>query len=146
MNKWWIVTGCILAVGLGMAGCATKVIMKPTGFAVGGGIDEETGYLNGKRDVFHVSHDQAVAWAEFENAHGDHTARFQWFNPKGELVHDSGVIPVTPDAEGEMYAKRRVWSTLPIYEAPASLMPGKWRVKVWMDEDEVEELSLKIKR
>lgn len=135
----WVL--CLVAVWA--AGCATTIVMKPTGFATGAALGERDGTLRDERDVFRVTDAQAVAWAEFENAHGEHTARFRWINGEDLVVLDSGPLRVAPD--DQLYRVRRVWSVLPIRGGPAQFMPGKWRVEVWFDDEKVETLKLKIK-
>ena len=125
------------------AGCATTIVMRPTEFAVGAGFNERDGALRDERDSFRTSDRQAVAWVEFENAHGDHTARFRWINPEDLVVLDSGPLRVAPD--DQLYRVRRVWSVLPIQNGQAQFMPGKWRVEIWFDDEKVETLKLRIK-
>lgn len=139
------VISCTLVVALVMAvsGCAQKIVMKPKSAKIGSAYDARTGELKDKRSSFRVTDRQVVAWIEFENAHGDHTARFKWYNPDGIVVLDSGPIPVTPDEQ--WYKVRRVWSVLPVKGASASMMPGKWKVETYFGQDRIDTLKFKLK-
>jgi len=119
--------------------CATKIEMKPTSIKLGAGIDKDTGSLTEEREKFRSTEKQAVAWAQFANAYGRHMARFKWFNDEEQLVLDSGPIPITDD--DKLYEWRRVWSTLPILDSPAQLMPGDWTVEVYFDGEKIETLE-----
>ncbi len=136
--------GVVAVAALCAASCATKIEMRPEGTRLGSGVNPDTGALLDARTRFRVSDAEAVAWIEFKNAFGRHTARFQWFNDDGELVLDSGPVPVTSD--DKLYAWRRVWSSLPIRGAPAQLMPGDWRVLVYFDDKKIETLKFNIRQ
>lgn len=138
-SRGWVLC---LALLCGM-GCTTTIVMRPTEFATGSAVDDRDGRLRDERDAFRVSDRQAVAWAEFENAHGERTARFRWINSDDLVVLDSGPLRVAPDEQ--LYRVRRVWSVLPIAGGTARYMPGTWRVEVWFDDEKVETLKLKIK-
>lgn len=133
----------VLASVLVAAGCRTTITMKPTEFAVGSGVDPRSGALRGEGDTFRVSDAEAVAWVEFENAHGAYPVRFRWINPEDRVVQDSGPLRVAPD--DQLYRVRRAWSVLPIRGAPAELMPGRWKVEFWFRGEEVETLKFRIK-
>lgn len=126
-----------------LCGCTTKIVMKPTGTKIGGGIETTNGNLVDERSSFRVTDERAVAWVEFANAYQSHTARFKWFNPRDELVLDSGPVPVTND--DKLYVRRRVWSTLPIRNAPAQFMTGGWEVQVLFDGKKIETLKFDLK-
>lgn len=138
-----VMTGLVtMALAATFMSCTTKIEMKPTSISMGGGIDDKTGKLIDAGEEFKSTDTEAVAWAEFQNAYGKHTARFRWFNEREQLVLDSGPIPVTDD--DMLYAWRRVWSTLPIKNSPAQLMPGDWTVKVYFDGEKIETLEFEI--
>ena len=132
-----------LAAGV-MLGCAHKIVMEPTKFQMGVAVVKTTGDLAGVQKTFRTGDEQAVAWVEFANAHGDHTARFRWFNERDELVLDTGPLAISPGAG--LYAYRRVWSILPIRGAPAQLMPGDWHVEVLFNDKKVETLKFTLKQ
>lgn len=96
------------------------------------GIQQADGEIKWPRKEFTTATSHAVAWAEVEQLKGWHTIRFKWFNEAKELVHDSGEMPL--NTTGRYYHSRRVWSKLPIRSAAASLMPGKWRVAIYLDD------------
>jgi len=116
--------------------------MKPGLMKTGGGIEPSTGELLDQRHVFTKNDKEVVAWASFDQAHGEHTARFKWFNPDGLLVLDSGPVSINPD--DQLYEWRRVWSVLPIHESPASLMPGTWKVFVYQNQKKIGTLHFQL--
>jgi hypothetical protein len=141
-TRTWTGVVCT-ALAFMLAGCATEIEMKPKSFKLGSQILTKDGVLDTPRSYFKSNDNQAIAWVEFEQAHGTHTVRFRWFNDRDELVKDSGIIQVSPD--GQLYRWRRVWSILPIKDAPAQLMPGDWHVDIYFDDDKVETLKFEIK-
>lgn len=141
---WTVLLCAVTALGAAWiaAGCATKIVMEPTRFALGRSVDVETGALQGERNVFKANDEQVVAWVQFKNAAGRSTVRFKWYNDEEELVLDSGPQRVVPD--DQLYTWRRAWSVLPVKDAPASLMRGDWRVDIYFNDKRVKKLGFDI--
>lgn len=141
-----LLTGMIMGAGLAFltVSCATKIKMQTLAVKTGWEINPKYGALINERSEFKSTDKQAVAWVEFTQARGSHTTRFQWFNPDGALVLDSGPIDVVPEA-GMVYERRRTWSVLPIKDHPAELMPGKWKVDILFDNKKIDSAKLSIK-
>lgn len=85
---------------------------------------------------------RAVVWLELEDLAQPHTVRVRWFDPHDNLYLDSGPVPLNPD--GAFRPAATVTASMPIAGAPATWLPGTWRVVVDYDGEQLltEKLEL----
>lgn len=88
-------------------------------------------------DTFSISDDKVVAHAKFENVAGNYKLRWDWFGPNGKLYNSSGNYPVKT-SDGKYRREVTVWHTMPLNGEKASTMPGKWSVKLYVNDDLVD--------
>lgn len=88
-------------------------------------------------DTFSISDDKVVAHAKFENVAGNYNLRWDWFAPNGKMYNSSGNYPVKT-SEGKYRREVTVWHTMPIDGEKAATMPGKWSVKLYVNDDLVD--------
>ena len=126
-----------------ISGCKQpSILMKPSFMRIGSNVDESSGELTDQRIQFTPDDQHAVAWVSFAQSHGEHTARFKWYNPQGQLVLDSEPILLNPD--DQLYEWRSVWSVMPIKDSAASLMPGRWHVLIYLNHKKIGTLYFNI--
>ena len=77
-----------------------------------------------------------------EDLAGSHTLRFRWFDPGGRLAWDSGAVLVNED--GAYRPAASFVGALPIADAPAHMLPGRWSVRVDWDGEELLADELEI--
>lgn len=88
-------------------------------------------------DKYSISDDKVVALAKFQDVAGAYNLRWDWYSPNGKLYTSSGDYPLKT-SEGKFRREVTVWHTLPIDGEKAATMPGKWSVKLHVNDDLVD--------
>ena len=88
-------------------------------------------------DEFSTLDRQVVASVKLKNLSGEHTIRWDWYDPIGELYYSTGDFPIqaTP---GKFSREANVWHKLSIQGDKAAEQPGKWELRVYVDDKFIE--------
>lgn len=93
--------------------------------------------------VFSPEDPQALMWLKLDEVAGRHTLRWEWYDPYGKLYLTTGDYKVNTDGKYRPY--NTSWHKMAIKGEKAANLPGKWRVKVFLDERPVVSREFEIK-
>ncbi len=99
--------------------------------------DGDIGIPTTPDESFSISDDKVIAHAKFENVAGDYRFKWDWYSPDGKLYTSSGNYPIKT-SEGKFRREVTVWHTMPVDGEKAATMPGKWSVKLHVNDDLVD--------
>lgn len=97
----------------------------------------------GETDVFSFKDPQAVMWVRVEDLSGRHTLRWDWYDPSGNLYLTTGDYPINVDGRYRRF--NTSWHRMVIKGEKAATIPGKWMVKVSLDDREITKKEFEIK-
>ena len=142
LGREWKGMAVLVAVAVG--GCSSRVLTTRIDDAVlcRDVSAEALGAPIDPGPIFGVRDNRAALWIRLEDVAGPHTVRFRWFDPLERLHWDSGSIVVNED--GAFRPAVAVVGSLPIADAPAAMLPGRWSVRVEWDGDELLTEALEI--
>lgn len=86
-------------------------------------------------NTFSSEDSQAVMWVKLRDISGEHTLRWEWYNPAGELYHTTGNYKINRDGKERDYSTS--WHKIAIKGEKAEKLHGKWRVRVLLDNTEL---------
>jgi hypothetical protein len=84
-----------------------------------------------------ISDDKVVCHSRFENFSGNYRLRWDWYSPSGKLYTSSGDYPIST-AMGKYRRILTAWHSVSLNGEKASGMPGKWSVKLYVNDDLVD--------
>jgi hypothetical protein len=102
-----------------------KNVTKIQGFSVP---EDET-------NTFSSEDSQAVMWVKLKDISGEHTLRWEWYDPTGELYHTTGNYGINRNGKSRDYSTS--WHKIAIKGEKAGTIEGVWQVKVWLDDREL---------
>jgi hypothetical protein len=88
---------------------------------------------------FSTEDPEVVALMHFENLSGKPKIRWDWHDPNGDLYLSSGNYPLKI-SEGKYLKEAAAWHSLVLKGDDAANLPGKWEVKVYIN-DELSDLK-----
>ena len=86
-------------------------------------------------NTFFSEDSQAVMWVKLKDISGEHTLRWEWYSPAGELYHTTGNYKINRDGKSRDYSTS--WHRIAIKGEKAGTLEGGWQVKVWLDDTEI---------
>jgi len=86
-------------------------------------------------NTFSSEDSQAVMWVKLKDISGEHTLRWEWYNPAGELYHTTGNYEINRDGKSRDYSTS--WHRIAVKGEKAGTLEGGWQVKVWLDDTEL---------
>lgn len=89
----------------------------------------------GETNVFSAGDSQAVLWVKVSELSGEHTIRWEWYGPKGELYQTTG--DYTINADGKFRKANTSWHKIAIRGEKAEKLVGKWEVQFYLDNKRV---------
>ncbi len=108
----------------------TKAVGKKGGLCVPKGASES----------FSTSDKEVVALLNLKNISGKHKLRWDWYTPSGTLYHSTNDFPFKTSSK--KYVKKATpWHKLSIKDEKAAEHPGKWMVKVFLDDELMDSKS-----
>ncbi len=88
-------------------------------------------------DSFSISDEKVVAHVRFENMAVDCRLRWDWYSPDGRLYTSSDEFAI--DATEDKFRRTvTAWHALAVKGDKASSLPGKWSVKIFVNNDLVD--------
>lgn len=93
---------------------------------------------------FDTEDKQVVAHLTFRNMSGNHNIRWEWVDPKGEVYLATHNYPLKV-SKGKYLPKLTAWHRLSLKDEPAIETPGKWAVKIFVDEELIESKPFIVK-
>lgn len=82
--------------------------------------------------TFTTGDSEVISYIKLKNITEEHTLRWDWVGPKGELYSSSGDYPLNV-SKGKYREEAAVWHQLSIRGDRASYSPGRWQVNVFLD-------------
>ena len=86
---------------------------------------------------------QVIAFIKMRNVSGSHQIRWDWIQPDGKLYTTSGNCPINT-APGRYRDGVAAWHPMFIKDESAATLPGTWRVKIYLDNDQVASEGFEI--
>ncbi|MCK5506215.1 MAG: caspase family protein, partial [Thermodesulfovibrionia bacterium] len=116
-----------------------KPLSKFTGITLAKRIEKKDtkGIPSEATNTFTTQDTEVVAHLRFENMAGKHNLRWEWYDPEGNLYYSTGDYPVKA-SRGKYMSEATVWHSLSIRGDKAENHPGKWEVKVYLDNSLLE--------
>ena len=132
--------------------CASKKLVerKPLpkfqGIVLATDVDEsgKIGVAKGLTSEFNSKDEQIVALLTFENMSDTHNLRWEWVDPNGKVYFDTKNYPLRVD-KGKYLSKVTAWHQISLKDEPAAKIPGKWLVKIFVDDDLVDSKPFNVK-
>ena len=85
-----------------------------------------------------TSQDQEVfALVKFENVSGRYRLKWEWIKPNGEIYYSTGDYPLKVPT-GKYLKQATAWHSIVLNGDDAANYPGKWEVKVFVNNEQVE--------
>ena len=97
----------------------------------------------GSTSEFDVEDKQAVALLTLENMTGSHNLRWEWVAPDGSVYLATQNYPVKAN-EGKYLPTVTAWYRISLKDEPASNSPGKWSVKIFIDDELIDSKSFMV--
>lgn len=94
--------------------------------------------------IFSPEDPQALMWVKLDDMAGKHNLRWEWYDPYGKLYLTTGDYKVNTD--GKYRPFNTSWHKMAIKGEKAANLPGKWQVKVFLDERPVASREFEIKK
>jgi len=88
-------------------------------------------------DEFSTLDRQVVACVKLENLSGEHTLRWDWYDPSREIYYSTGDFPIQA-SPGKFSKEANVWHKLSIQGDKAAKQLGEWELRVYLDDKYVE--------
>ena len=82
-------------------------------------------------DNFSPEDSQAVMWVKLKDISGEHTLRWEWYDPGGNLYFTTGNYKINKDGRLRRYST--IWHKIAIKGEKAGTLPGKWKARVLLD-------------
>ncbi|MBI4746296.1 MAG: caspase family protein [Deltaproteobacteria bacterium] len=93
--------------------------------------------------TFTTEDPQVVTWIRLEEVVGIHTIRWDWYNPDGRLYSTTGNYQVNRD--GKYRPSQASWHRIAISGEKAASFPGRWEVRVFLDDKPVASREFEIR-
>jgi hypothetical protein len=84
----------------------------------------------------------AVMLVKIGGISGNHTLKWEWYDPKGNLYKSTDEYLINRDG---MYRRHSSWHKIGIKEEMAGKLPGKWIAKVYLDNISLTTKEFEIK-
>jgi hypothetical protein len=132
--------------------CASKKLVerKPLpkfqGIVLATDVDEsgKIGVAKSLTSEFNSKDEQIVALLTFENMSDTHNLRWEWIDPNGKVYFDTKNYPLRVD-KGKYLSKVTAWHQISLKDEPAAEIPGKWLVKIFVDDDLIDSKPFNVK-
>lgn len=96
-------------------------------------------------DTFLASDAEAIASIKIKHFRGFHTIKWNWETPYGSIYYSTGIHSISAK-EGKLYKEITALHRLKIKNTEAADYRGVWKVKVFLDNEEITPcLSFQIK-
>lgn len=96
-------------------------------------ITEDSSYPIGMTDVFTKSDGEIVSYIQYSNMSGNHSLKWEWFSPDGNLYHATKEHAVKISSGN--YARHGTsWHKIPVKSALKHNSQGKWKVDIFFDD------------
>lgn len=138
----------VVAIGLSvlfLLSCSSQktVEHKPApkfqGVVLAKGIDD-SGVIGVPKDLtteFDTEDKQVIAHLTFENISGNHNLRWEWVDPNGKVYLATHNYPLKVN-KGKYLPKLTAWHQISLKDETAIETPGKWMVKIFVDDELIE--------
>lgn len=125
-----------LLMGCGAPRTYAKPALKSSNLILAKGIEENgaIGVPLDPGDEFSPLDDQVVAYLSINNFYGKYLLRWDWHDPEGNLYYSTGNFPIET-ATGKFRKTVSVWHSLKIKDDPAAELPGRWMVKLYLNDE-----------
>lgn len=125
-----VLTGC------GGSHSYVRPALKSSGLILTKSIEKkgEIGVPADRRTDFSPLDDEIVAYLSLNNFSGKYLLRWDWYNPAGNLYYSTGNFPLET-AKGKYRKSVSVWHSLKIKDDPAADLPGRWMVKLFLNDE-----------
>lgn len=87
---------------------------------------------------------EVIAHIKCENLSGDHTLRWDWYDPGGSLYYSTGDFAFGA-SQGKYLRETTGWHRLSIQGDRAGDHPGTWQVKVFLDDEPMDSAQFILK-
>lgn len=95
-------------------------------------------------ELFTSDDPQAVMWVRLGELYGEHKLKWEWYDPNGNLYLATGNYKINSD--GRYRKSNTSWHRIAIKDEKAATLPGRWTVKVALDDKSVIAKAFEIKR
>jgi hypothetical protein len=103
------------------------------------------GIPEGSTNFFQTTDKQVVAFISFKNIYGIVNLRWDWLDPKGRL-HFTKQAATVKSSEGKYFEEFSAWHVMTIAGDKASRIPGEWSVKVYMNDELLDQKAFTIRQ
>ncbi len=133
---------CLLILPLFVSACASVGAQKQleaefVGVTLSKSVDTsgDLAFPLNPTDKFSIDDPEVNALVKLENLSENHTLRWDWYTPDGELYYTTGIFSVG-SSPGKILPKTSAWHKLTIKGDKAEdYTTGQWQVKVFFDEN-----------
>ena len=123
-----------------------KPLPKFQGMVLSTDVDDsgKIGVAKGLTSEFNSKDEQIFALLNFENMSGTHNLRWEWIKPDGKVYLSTKEYPLHVN-EGKYLPKLTAWHHISLKDEPAAAIPGKWLVKIYVDEELIDSKPFNVK-
>jgi hypothetical protein len=108
---------------------------------------DDSGALGVPREMtseFSTDDKEVISFSTFENLSGSHKLRWEWVAPTGKVYLASNAYPLEA-GKGKYLPKVTAWHKISLKDDPAADIPGKWLVKLFVDDEMVDSKPFHVK-
>ena len=95
-------------------------------------------------DVYNTRDKQVIAHLSFRNLSGSYRLRWDWYDPDGNLYYSTGDFPFKA-SQGKFAKQATTWHSLSVKGDKAETLPGKWQVKVFLNNEQIAAKGFELK-
>ncbi len=131
-----LITAVAVLMGCGGPRTFARPALKSSGLILTGQVEKKgaIGVPAERTDRFSPLADEVVAYLNLNNFSGRYLLRWDWHDPAGNLYYSTGNFPLKT-AKGKYRKTVSVWHSLKIKDDPAAEMPGRWMVKLFLNDE-----------